>query len=89
MNGEQFGMMLLMLLIFGGGIWVVLRPIASALAKRITREHAPPADTPDHEAILEELQRLRQEIGELAERMDFAERLLAKPRDAERLAPPQ
>ena len=85
MNGEEFVMMLLIL---GGGIWVV-RPVVSALAKRIAREHAPPADTREREAILEELQRLRQEIGELAERMDFAERLLAKPRDAERLAPPR
>ena len=89
MNGKEFGMMLLMFLVFGGGVWVVLRPIASALAKRIAREHPPPADAREREATLEELQRLRQEIGELAERMDFAERLLAKPRDAERLAPPQ
>ncbi len=28
------------------------------------------------------------EVSELSERMDFAERLLAKQRDAERLAPP-
>lgn len=78
----------MMLLLFGGGLWVV-RPVVSALAKRISRENAPPADTREREAILEELQRLRQEIGELAERMDFAERLLAKPREAERLAPPR
>jgi len=32
---------------------------------------------------------VRREVAELAERMDFAERLLAKQRDGERLAPPR
>ena len=31
--------------------------------------------------ILEELEGLRREVGELSERVDFAERLLMKPRD--------
>ena len=38
--------------------------------------------------ISAELQLLRGEVGELAERLDFAERLLAKEREAARLAPP-
>jgi hypothetical protein len=37
----------------------------------------------------ESLEELRHRVGELEERVDFAERLLAKQRDAERLAPPQ
>ena len=36
-----------------------------------------------------ELDGVRQELSELAERLDFAERLLAKQREAERLAPPK
>jgi hypothetical protein len=32
------------------------------------------------EAVLDELEALRGEVGELAERLDFAERLLARPR---------
>jgi TM2 domain-containing membrane protein YozV len=32
--------------------------------------------------VLDELDALRAEVGELAERLDFAERLLAAPRDA-------
>ncbi len=35
-----------------------------------------------------EVQQLRQEMTELQERVDFAERLLAKQRGADRLAPP-
>ena len=74
--------------LLGGGFWVV-RPLAAAIAKRIAGEHRPAAQDPQgREAVLEELQQLRQEVTELQERMDFAERLLAKQRDAERLAPP-
>jgi ubiquinone biosynthesis protein UbiJ len=67
---------------FGGTFWV-LRPVAAALAKRIAGEHRRPAavEQADHDEILAELQHVRQEVSELAERMDFAERLLAKPRD--------
>lgn len=66
---------------FGGTFWV-LRPVAAALAKRIAGEHRRPAvEQDDREDILAELQHVRQEVAELAERMDFAERLLAKPRD--------
>jgi hypothetical protein len=75
--------------VLGGGLWVV-RPLAAALAKRIAGEHRPPEmDGADREAILTELQQLRQEMGELQERVDFAERLLARQRDADRLAPPE
>ncbi len=63
----------------------MLRPIAAALAKRIggevLRPHAPEVD----EAVQSELQRLREEVDQLAERVDFAERLLAKQRDGPRI----
>lgn len=67
-------------MLFGGAFWV-LRPLAGAVAKRIAGEHRRPGlEKEDREEILSELQQVRQEIAELAERMDFAERLLAKPR---------
>jgi hypothetical protein len=70
---------------FGGGFWV-LRPIAAALAKRISGEHRPPAtDAGEREQILAELQDLRHEVGELAERVDFTERLLAREREGAKL----
>jgi len=37
----------------------------------------------------EALEDAQRRLGELEERMDFAERLLAKQRDGERLAPPR
>ena len=41
------------------------------------------------EGLHEELSGVRQELSELAERLDFAERMLAKQREGERLGPPQ
>ncbi len=38
---------------------------------------------------LGELEDVQRRLGELEERVDFAERLLTKPRDAERLLPPK
>ncbi len=52
-----------------------------AVAKRIAGEHRRPGlEKEERDEILTELQQVRQEVAELAERMDFAERLLAKPR---------
>jgi len=66
---------------FGGAFWV-LRPLAGAVAKRIAGEHRPPGlEKEDRDEILSELQQVRHEVADLAERMDFAERLLAKPRE--------
>jgi hypothetical protein len=68
---------------FLGGTFWVLRPVAAAIAKRIAGEHRrpPEMDREERDEILAELQQVRHEVAELAERMDFAERLLAKPRD--------
>ena len=71
----------------------VLRPLVGALAKRI-------AEGPKREGLadqlpllraelLDELQEVRQQVGDLAERLDFTERLLAQQREGERLAPPR
>jgi len=69
---------------FGGAFWV-LRPIGAAVAKRIAGEHRRPSMEPaERDEILNELQQVRQEVTELAERMDFAERLLAKQSEVKR-----
>jgi len=74
-------------LVFGGGFYV-LRPIVAALAKRIAGE-TPRRDDELHDTVLGELRELREEMSALAERVDFTERMLAKQRDADRLAPPR
>jgi hypothetical protein len=76
---------LALLLIFGGGtvIAISFSPIGRALAERI--RGGARSNEPDP-VVLEELDRVRSELAELNERMDFAERLLAKTRETERLA---
>jgi ubiquinone biosynthesis protein UbiJ len=72
-------------LVFGGGFWV-LRPIAAALARRIGGEVPAKRPPEQDEEVLSELQRLREDMEQLAERVDFAERLLSK-QNATRVGP--
>jgi hypothetical protein len=68
---------LFIVIVFGGGmVWLLSKTdIGRAVAERIRRE-APQGDP----MLLEEVERLRHEVAELHERMDFAERLLAEQR---------
>ena len=85
---------LAIVLIFGGGTIVALgfSPVGRAVADRIRGKHALPeteelrAELAEHREMLgEEVQELRRELGEVAERVDFAERLLTQQREAQRL----
>jgi Tfp pilus assembly protein PilO len=87
---------LAILLIFGGGTVVALgfSPVGRAVADRIRGKHASPDAeelraefAEQREAHTEELQRVQQEVAELAERLDFAERMLAQQREAPRVGP--
>ncbi len=72
---------LALVLIFGGGVTVALAfsPVGRAVAERIRgRRPAPPEES----VLRPELDQLHQEIAELQERLDFAERLLARRTDA-------
>jgi hypothetical protein len=84
--------------IFGGGslFLLAISPVGKAVADRIRGTAT--AALPEHvrreleesrAALESEVQQLRTEVSDLSERMDFAERLLAKQRDADRLAPPR
>jgi len=69
--------------IFGGGTLVLLSfsPLGKALAARIRHgKVALPAPEVD-EALYDEVDRLRHELNEVHERLDFAERLLADGRN--------
>jgi hypothetical protein len=65
-------------------IAVVLRgPVGKALGKRLAGE-----TDGQNEALLQELDEVRQRMGELEERLDFTERVLAQSQEAARLAQP-
>lgn len=89
---------LAILLIFGGGALCAISfsPVGRAFADRIRGEVAAPegaelrAELAEHkDALNQELEGVRHEVAELAERLDFAERLLAKNRDGQRIGPAQ
>jgi len=75
----------LMLATIGGlGIWYLYDVIVVAAGefedaggRRLTRWD--PAEAPSSDALIQEVDALRAEVAELAERLDFAERLLARP----------
>jgi hypothetical protein len=74
-------------LVFFGGTFLVLRPVAAALAKRIAGETPRRRNPESDDVVLGELQALRQDVEQLAERLDFAERLLAQQREPQRVGP--
>jgi len=55
------------------------------LAVQAAKHGAVPRAT---ESVLAEVDELKRRLSEVEERLDFAERLLARERDPERLAPP-
>lgn len=76
-----------------GGLftWLIsLSPVGKAYAERLRRgpSAASAEDQTAHEELTAGLEALRQEVAELAERVDFTERLLARQSAGERAAPP-
>jgi len=76
---------LALILIFGGGAVVAISfsPVGRAIADRIRGHGAVPAADP---AVYEELERLRGDMTELQERVDFSERLLTQSRERNQLS---
>jgi hypothetical protein len=85
---------LAIIFLFGGGTLFLLSisPIGRAFAERIRAKGQGDvrSELVEHKEALErELETVRREVAELAERVDFAERLLAKQREGDRLPPVQ
>ena len=63
-------------------LWMIsLSPVGKAYAEKLRGQTARSAAAGDNEEVLEAIEQLRHEVSELSERMDFAERLLAKGRE--------
>jgi len=72
------------------GVFLTTRPLVAALARRISRDPSVNA-IPDGvvDDLRAEVDEARGRIAALEERVDFAERMLAKQREPERLVPPR
>jgi len=69
-----------------GAVGMSYSPLGGALARRVggeKGEHAEGVVLAEVDAVREEVQALRHEVGDLQERLDFAERLLAQVRAKE------
>ncbi|HXY18405.1 MAG TPA: hypothetical protein VEH83_00240 [Gemmatimonadales bacterium] len=80
-------------LIFGSGLVgvVAFSPIGRAIANAIQRKSGVGVSPEVQDALdeqAEQLEALRRQVGELAERQDFAERLLAQARERGQLPSP-
>lgn len=66
--------------IFGGGTLFLLAisPVGKAIADRIRHGTQPLGAGGTEPEVLTELEQLRADVGELQERVDFAERLLSQ-----------
>ncbi len=87
---EPSEVFLITLTLVGGTFlgWKLLVPLVQALAKRLEGKSATAADPEEIADLRARVQQLEAEHGrvlELEERVDFAERLLAKQRDTARL----
>ena len=71
-------------------LFLITRPLIAAFARRISRDPATPTVT---DAAVDELradlEEAHRRIAGLEERVDFAERMLAKQREPDRLVPPR
>jgi hypothetical protein len=79
---------LAIIFIFGGGSMFLLAisPVGRAIAARIQGGGRSSDEQGErleaaHQGVLDELEALRHDVGEIQERLDFAERMLAQQRE--------
>ena len=70
--------------------WMIsLSPLGKALAERLKRGPSGGGTPEDQAELVESVEQLRREVAELAERVDFTERLLGQQKAVEQLAKPR
>lgn len=85
MNPGLFGVFIPIVAVGGFFAWmIVLSPLGKALAERLLHGPQPVGGGQEHAELAENVEQLRREVAELAERVDFTERLLAKSTSQER-----
>jgi hypothetical protein len=90
MNPEAMAVLIPVVLFGGFFSWIIARTLSKAYTAKLQAGGQPgSAGDARHEELAVGLEELRREVAELAERVDFTERLLAKTRDGEagKLAP--
>ena len=88
MREEAF--ILFMVALVGGFSLILLWPFMRALAERIRPRSGAGNEQlqAQQDALAQELAETRHDVAELQERLDFAERMLAKQKDPAQINPP-
>jgi hypothetical protein len=88
MNPGMVGVFIPIVAVGGFFGWMIALTVSKAYMAKL-KAQSQTAGTAGQEEVLLAVDQLRHEVAELAERVDFTERLLAKPRDgvAGKLAP--
>ena len=80
------------IMVFGTGMVGIMAfsPMGRAMAERMRRKGMPP-ELPSEEVedLRAEMQAMREQLSELAERQDFTERMLAQARERGLVGPPK
>ena len=69
--------------------FMIVRTISKAYTAKLQAQRSEVAAGAGQEEVLQAVEQLRREVAELAERVDFTERLLAKQHEGQKLAPPR
>jgi hypothetical protein len=87
MNPGMIGVFIPIIAVGGFFAWMIsLSPLGKALAERLRHGPVPPGGTGEDQAeLVESVEQLRREVAELAERVDFTERLLGQQKVAEQI----
>lgn len=86
---NEFAVFIPIVSVGGFFAWMIaLSPVGKALAERVLHGPRPAGGSAEHGELAESVEQLRREVAELAERVDFTERLLGQQR-AEQIGKPK
>jgi len=90
MNPGMIGVFIPIIAVGGFFAWMIsLSPLGKALAERLQHGPPPRGTGEDQAELVDSVEQLRREVAELAERVDFTERLLGQQKAVEQLAKPR
>jgi hypothetical protein len=90
MDADAIAVFIPIVAVGGFFAWMIsLSPLGKAFAERMRHGATPrlPQEGAESEELRSTVEELRREVAELAERLDFTERLLAQRQAAEKLPP--
>jgi uncharacterized protein YlxW (UPF0749 family) len=90
MDPRVIGVFIPIVAMVGFFSWMIaISPLGKAFAERLRNGPRAAGTAEDQGELLESVEQLRREVAELAERVDFTERLLGQHRAAEQLEKPR